>query len=268
MSAPLPFAQATDDELGRVRGVITDIDDTLTRAGELEVEAVQALHDLRADGLHVLAITGRPLGMVETLARVLPVSAAVGENGIGYFIREGRKLHPGYLMDEDQLEAGKAKIDALRDKVAAAFPQVRITKDDHLRKWDLAWDIGEEDHHDQATIDALSELIEAEGFLAVVSSIHSHAQLEPWNKATGAQGTLKIMGLTGDDEDWSRWLFIGDSKNDAPAFEFFPLTVGVANIEHHLARLPKQPRYITAGDRGKGFAEMAARVIAARAKAT
>ena len=47
---------------GRIIGVLTDIDDTLTTEGAITPDALQALADLKAAGLHVVPITGRPVG--------------------------------------------------------------------------------------------------------------------------------------------------------------------------------------------------------------
>ena len=52
-----------------VQGVLTDIDDTLTRDGALMPEALDALQQLQAAGLPVIAITGRPMGWSEPFAR-------------------------------------------------------------------------------------------------------------------------------------------------------------------------------------------------------
>ena len=46
----------------QLAGVFTDIDDTLTTDGAITPDALQALSDLKAAGLHVVAITGRPVG--------------------------------------------------------------------------------------------------------------------------------------------------------------------------------------------------------------
>ena len=62
-------------------GVLTDIDDTLTQDGNIDRMAVQALGDLRQAGWCVVAITGRPVGWCEPLARDWPVDAIVAENG-------------------------------------------------------------------------------------------------------------------------------------------------------------------------------------------
>ena len=65
----------------RIHGVLTDIDDTLTTEGAITPDALDALHRLRAAGLPVFAITGRPAGWSEGFALEWPVDAIVAENG-------------------------------------------------------------------------------------------------------------------------------------------------------------------------------------------
>ena len=58
-------------------GVLTDIDDTLTTDGAITPDALAALADLKAAGLHVIAITGRPVGWSEPFAASWPVDSIV-----------------------------------------------------------------------------------------------------------------------------------------------------------------------------------------------
>jgi hydroxymethylpyrimidine pyrophosphatase-like HAD family hydrolase len=48
-----------------ITGVLTDIDDTLTTDGAITPDALQALADLKAANLHIIPITGRPVGWSE-----------------------------------------------------------------------------------------------------------------------------------------------------------------------------------------------------------
>jgi 3-deoxy-D-manno-octulosonate 8-phosphate phosphatase KdsC-like HAD superfamily phosphatase len=57
---------------------------------------------------------------------------------------------------------------------------------------------------------------------------------------------------------------IGDSPNDEPMFGFFPLSVGVANIQSQLHRIKQKPAFVTPSRGGAGFVEMADRLLAAR----
>ena len=70
-----------------LRGVLTDIDDTLTTEGAITQDALDALAALRAAGLRVIAITGRPAGWSESFAATWPVDAIVAENGAVALLR-------------------------------------------------------------------------------------------------------------------------------------------------------------------------------------
>ena len=65
----------------QIIGVFTDIDDTLTTDGAITPDALEALGALRAAGLHIIPITGRPVGWSEPFALSWPVDAIVAENG-------------------------------------------------------------------------------------------------------------------------------------------------------------------------------------------
>ena len=65
----------------RIKGIFTDIDDTLTTDGAITLDALDAIGKLRAQGLSVIAITGRPVGWSEPFAASWPLDAIVAENG-------------------------------------------------------------------------------------------------------------------------------------------------------------------------------------------
>jgi hydroxymethylpyrimidine pyrophosphatase-like HAD family hydrolase len=54
----------------------------------------------------------------------------------------------------------------------------------------------------------------------------------------------------------AQFLFVGDSPNDAAMFEFFPCSVGVANVRRFADRIATPPRYVTEREAGAGFAEL------------
>ena len=73
-----------------IAGVLTDIDDTLTTEGAITADALEALAQLHAAGVHVVPITGRPVGWSEQFARDWPVDAIVAENGAVAVLPEQR----------------------------------------------------------------------------------------------------------------------------------------------------------------------------------
>jgi hydroxymethylpyrimidine pyrophosphatase-like HAD family hydrolase len=64
------------------------------------------------------------------------------------------------------------------------------------------------------------------------------------------------------DVERERFVFIGDSPNDAPMFAYFPHAVGVANVRGFSGRIPTLPAYVTQSEAGAGFAELAAFLLA------
>ncbi|HLL19389.1 MAG TPA: HAD hydrolase family protein, partial [Rubrivivax sp.] len=84
-----PLTELPPSALRSVRGVMTDIDDTLTRDGAIEPAALEALQRLAAAGVPAIAITGRPMGWSLPFAATWPVAAIVAENGAVALIREG-----------------------------------------------------------------------------------------------------------------------------------------------------------------------------------
>ena len=69
----------------RITGVLTDIDDTLTTAGAITPDALAALGALKAAGLPVIAVTGRPSGWSEPFALEWPVDASRRKRRGGIF---------------------------------------------------------------------------------------------------------------------------------------------------------------------------------------
>ena len=247
-----------------LRGLVFDIDDTVTRNGVLEAVAFSAMHRLAEAGYDLIAVTGRPLGWVDVIARQWPVRCAVGENGAGWSWVEGGLLREGYFDSERERSAQRELLNRIRDAVSAELPQVRVTADDRARRCDLAFDVGESVVLPRDEVDQLVALIEGHGAHTSVSTVHAHASPGLWNKAVGVTRAMKqVLGVDLDSEI-ERWAFVGDSGNDAEAFAHFPNSVGVANVREHLDRLPVPPRYATDADRGRGFAELVAHLLNAR----
>ena len=89
-----------------IRGVLCDIDDTLTLHGQLPAEAYSALWELKRAGLRVVPVTGRPAGWVDHIARMWPVDGVVGENGGLWFWHDGEKLQRRFLRAHRDVKVG------------------------------------------------------------------------------------------------------------------------------------------------------------------
>ena len=261
-----PISDLSEQTARNLLGVAFDIDDTVTRDGRLELSAFQAMHELAEGGLHLIAATGRPIGWIDVIARHWPISVGVGENGAGWIWRDGDSFRESYFDPSDRRKDYGDMFDRVRERVKRELPHVNVSPDNWARRCDLAFDVGETVALPSDEIATLLSVIESEGMYANASSVHAHAIPGEWNKAIGI--VRAVRDAIGLDVDLTRdsWLFIGDSGNDAQAFDFFPVSVGVSNVRDTLDQLPTPPAYITENDRGRGFAEMADHVLRARAR--
>ena len=238
-------------------GVFTDIDDTLTTEGAITPNALQALADLRAAGLRVVPITGRPVGWSEPFARTWPVDAIVAENGavaLRYLAEQGS--HKIYQQGAATRISNFARMQQVLAHIEQAVPGALRSRDSAGRETDIAIDHSEFTQLPPAAINEVVRLMQAAGMTATVSSIHINGWFGEHSKLTGARWIVGELWGRDLDAEMDRWVYVGDSTNDQVMFEHFPHSVGVANIRRFEAQLTHPPRFITAAERGAGFAEL------------
>jgi len=252
-SMPAPVRRA-------VRGVLADIDDTITTHGRLTPSAYEALARLRAAGMRVIPITGRPAGWCDHIARTWPVDAVVGENGACYMHYDAgkRKLVKRFVADDDTRAAQRARLAVIGASILAAIPGAALASDQHYRESDLAIDFCEDvPPLPRAEVDRIVAMMEAEGMTAKVSSIHVNGWFGRYDKLGMTRTLFSEVFATDLDAERERYVFVGDSPNDAPMFAYFPNAVGVANVAPFLDRIATPPAYVTTREAGEGFVELA-----------
>jgi HAD superfamily hydrolase (TIGR01484 family) len=239
-------------------GVFTDIDDTLTTEGAITADALQALHDLKAAGLMVIPITGRPVGWSIPFASTWPVNAMVAENGAVALLHNSqtKQVRKIYQQDLATRTHNYQEMQRIAQRVLQEIPGTVMAQDSAGRETDIAFDHSEFHHLSQAQIQQVLKLLQEEGMTATVSSIHINAWFGDHNKWHGAQWILRE--LTGRDlkQEIDQWVYVGDSTNDQVMFEHFTHSVGVANIRRFEKELQHLPAYITLAERGAGFDEV------------
>jgi len=259
-----PWSQASAARLAGLTGVLTDIDDTLTRDGAIEPAALDGLKGLAANGVPVIAVTGRPSGWSEPFALSWPVAAIVAENG-GVMLRAADgSLQRDFVQAPDERAANLARLQACAAAVLREVAGSMLASDSAGRLTDIAVDHSEFARLSPAQIDAVAAVMRTHGLNATVSSIHVNGWIGDHSKWTAAGWA--VAAATGRAFDPAAWLYVGDSTNDQLMFERVPLSVGVANIARFWAELHVKPAYVTAGERGQGFAEVAAALLAARGR--
>lgn len=248
----------------RIFGVLTDIDDTLTTEGAVTADAQQALSALAAAGLHVIPITGRPVGWSEPFALQWPVDAIVAENGAVALTRTFGGLRKLYQQDAAERAANFERMQQVARRIEREVPGARLSQDSGGRETDIAIDHSEFTHLPQEAIDRVVAIMREHGMNATVSSIHVNGWYGGHHKLAGARWIVRELLGRDLDAELDRWIYVGDSTNDVLMFEHFPHSVGVANIRRFEAQLAHKPRYVTEGERGAGFAELARAILDAR----
>ena len=263
--SPIPLSEWSSTARAGLRGVLTDIDDTLTTDGAITPDALDALCALRAAGLPVFAITGRPAGWSEPFARAWPVDAIVAENGaVALWRAADGTLCKAYAQSAATRRANATRLDAVAQRILAEVPQARLARDSAGRETDIAIDHSEFAALSGEDIERVARIMREGGLNATVSSIHVNGWIGEHDKLSGARWILRErLGCELDDQR-DHWVFVGDSTNDARLFGHLPHSVGVANVIRFWERLDHRPRYVTRGARGAGFAEVAQAIIAAR----
>ena len=267
-----------------ITGVLTDIDDTLMTEGVITPDALAALADLKAAGLPVIAVTGRPVGWSRPFALAWPVDAIVAENGAVALYREtdpekadfehGKDLRPNeyvrkqlskrYHQGERERRENFACMQRVAARVLREVPGTQLAQDSAGRETDIAIDHSEFTQLSPQRVAQVLRIMRSEGMTASVSSIHINGWFGTHNKLQGARWAVRELLGRDLDAEIAQWVFVGDSTNDELMFEAFPNSVGVANVRRFEAQLESLPRYITDGERGAGFSEVAAAVLAAR----
>ena len=262
-----PLAECPRATLAAIKGVLTDIDETVSTDGRLTPDAYGALAALRQAGLLVIPVTGRPAGWCDMIARFWPVDAVVGENGAFWMWHDpaAHKLRTRFVQSEAERTAGRRRLDAVRIDVLREVPGSAIASDQPYRLADLAIDFREDVQALPARdVDRILAVFERHGATAKVSSIHVNGWFGTYDKLTTCKAMMAELFGVDIDRDAATWVFSGDSPNDAPMFGFFPNAVGVANVSEFADRLAHKPRWITRARSGAGFVELARALIDAR----
>jgi len=253
----------SDFKNSEIQILFTDIDDTLTDAGQLGPKAFKSLWELSDAGIIVIPVTGRPAGWCEMIARFWPVKGVIGENGAFYFAyNKGKMKRYFFVSDEKQRTENRKKLDQIANEALKNIPGCSIASDQFCRLFDLAIDYCEDvpplSPEDVAKITAV---FKRHGAVSKVSSIHVNGWFGDYDKLTMCKIFLKNeFGIDATTEN-AHIAFVGDSPNDEPMFGFFENSFGVSNIKTFKDQLKTPPKYVSQGACGIGFQEIANKIL-------
>lgn len=237
----------------KVRAVFSDIDDTLTENSLLSSATLKALEDLKAKGLWTVLVSGRPAGWADCIARIFPIDAIIFENGAGVMIKNGEKIETVKLA----AESGKKILENVFQDLKKEIPHLKLATDQPYRLTDYAIDFNEEPPklNSKELERVLSRLASEKEITAKLSSIHVNYWHGTHTKVTACQYLLERVGKARGINS-SEVVYVGDSPNDEPLFDYFALSVGVANVNQFLSKMKNHPKYICKKNSGLGFQEL------------
>jgi HAD superfamily hydrolase (TIGR01484 family) len=262
-----PLAECPKATLAAIRGVLTDIDETVSTAGHLTAPAYAAMAALKEAGLSVIPVTGRPAGWCDMIARFWPVDAVVGENGAFWMWHDDKagKLRTRFVQSDTERADGRRRLEAVQADVLREVPGSAIASDQPYRLADLAIDFCEDvPALPRVEVDRIVAIFERHGASAKISSIHVNGWFGSYDKLTTTRTMMAELFGVDLARDAASYVYSGDSPNDSPMFGFFPNGVGVANVRDFADAMPHLPRWITRASSGAGFVELAEALIAAR----
>lgn len=263
-SADLPWSRAA---LAGLRGVLCDIDGTITSDGRLSAAAYAALERLHDAGLLVVPVTGRPAGWCDLIARFWPVAAVVGENGAFFYRYDhaARRMTRRYARSAEERARDRERLRMIAADVLQHVPGAALAADQGFREADVAIDYCEDVAALPASeVQRIVDRLQAHGLTVKVSSIHVNAWFGAYDKLGMTQRLLaEEFGIAAAAQR-ECFAFVGDSPNDEPMFEFFACSAGVANIARFVDGLCSKPAYVTRAAEGAGFAELAHLILAGR----
>lgn len=254
-----PFAQFPRNYKKNIRYVLTDIDDTLSIKGRIPSASFTAMEQLQKAGIRVILITGRPAGWCDHMARMWPVDGLVGENGAFYFRYDEskKKMIRRYYKTEKQRSNDRKKLEKIKQEILQKIPGCRVSADQAYREADLAIDFCEDvPSIPMEDVEKIVRCFKRAGAQAKISSIHVNGWFGDYDKLTMTHLFFKEVFRSDLDKIKEQVIFTGDSPNDVPMFDYFPHSVGVANIVRFKKTIDHKPAWVTENEGGYGFAEM------------
>ena len=145
-------------------------------------------------------------------------------------------------------------------EVMSKVPGARLSSDSKYREVDLAIDWNEEVSLQLQDAEQCVALIKKHGLEAVRSSVHVNFGPPLFDKLSACLALVRQV-LNADPEDLTPYVYVGDALNDAPMFDGFPASVGVANVKLWWDELDFKPKFITERAEGPGLRELVAHLL-------
>ncbi len=252
-------------ELQKIKFLLTDVDDTITTEGKLHSQTLKVLWSLHESGITIIPVTGGSAGWADTYIRQWPIDAVITESGaLAYYTevdqRRGTFYHPSI-----EKEGYTLKAERLVNRVLQEVPGSKLSSDQFCRVFDIAFDHHSEPPYlEKEKIDSIIKICEEEGASYGVSSIHVNCWFGTYDKLDMVKLFMESYYHISLEELRNCGVYCGDSSNDIPLFQTFPLSVGVGDLFSADWDENDLPSYGSHEIGGKGFCEFAELLISAK----
>jgi HAD superfamily hydrolase (TIGR01484 family) len=233
--------------------ICTDMDGTLTVAGQFTPKLLFTLNRLQSNNIAVVIATGRSAGWCSGLALYLPgIHGVIAENG-GLFYKAQREEAPHFFFqDLFQAQETRQKLETAFKALQTSFPDLEPSADNTFRLTDWTFDKGD---LSVAQLSQMKQQVQEYDLDLIYSSVQVHIKLPTQSKGNALQ---KLLTQEFPELTLEQVVTVGDSPNDQSLFEeHFSHSVAVANIQEYWEQLDFYPNDRTNQREGHGFIELA-----------
>jgi len=246
-----PLSNMPVESALRIKALLFDLDGTFVSEDVLLSSTYSSLEKIKNLGIKTIAVTGRPAGWCDLMARWWPIDAVVGENGAFSYSKVNDRIVRNTYHDSVSYPVYQQKLQDLFKVLLEKYKYLKLASDQSFRLWDLAIDIAEESEVPLEVALDIVRICQDKGARAAISNIHVNIWFGDYNKENMSLKVLNDFGLTKKDG-----IYIGDSPNDSPMFGCFPLSIGVSSVSNYKDIMDNLPNYVTKGSGADGFVEL------------
>ncbi len=263
-----PFSHFPAEVCRSIQFILTDIDDTLTFEGRLAARTYDALERLHKAGLAIIPVTAAPAGWCDQIARMWPINGIIGENGGLYFVfdHEAKTMRRRFWLDEAARSEAMQRLGEVAATITSQVSGAGIAADQRYRETTLAIEFSTPETRARGSNQVAHRLRDA-GARATINSLWVIGWFGDFDKLAMARATASEIFGHDLSAMCDSTIYVGDSLNDEPMFDFFPHSVGVSTVRVFLSRMRSPPRWITRGPGGMGFVEVADALLQHRSRA-
>ena len=257
-NSPVLLQESSCAQLRDVRLVASDMDGTLTQQGHFTPTLLRALAQLAALDVALLIVTGRSAGWVQGVAHYLPIAGAIAENGGVFVAPDTGALTP--LVELPDIPQHRQQLAAMFAQLQTEFPTLQTATDNAFRLTDWTFDVSALSPQE---LHQMAERCRTAGWGFTYSTVQCHIRPAQQDKGRGLK---RVWQQQFAELSAPQIVTVGDSPNDESLFDasLFPVSVGVANVQHYRDRLQHLPTFITPSPEVAGFHELVSAIAQAR----